>query len=201
MATLDLFRRRATELALLACLTSLLWLLYKTATALQPGEVASRKNPQFPETYIERIHLDLTSPNQYVDLKWKGTGASAMETGPFRSSTGAGWGSNDCNDPIESNAPNSLCTPKGVRKVEGFLDNLRSRPDCRYVTLIDKARAIGFHSYDFVPPYPDSMGCVRLKPEVARLIHDNSIAGTTEIVIDGTWSRAGNEEQGAGSKR
>jgi hypothetical protein len=39
-----------------------------------------------------------------------------------------------------------------------------------------------------VEPYPASKGCVRLEPFAARLIHDNSIEGVTEIVIDGTWT-------------
>ena len=81
-----------------------------------------------------------------------------------------------------------MCTPKGTRTVEGFLDHLEGGPEYRYATIIDRQRSIAFHAHPSVPPYPDSHGCVRLEPYAARLIHDNSIAGKTEIIIDGTWT-------------
>lgn len=188
-------RRWGLEIALVACVAHLGWLVYAVANAAQPGVVASQRNWDFPNTYIERIHLDLTSPKHYVTLTWAGPHAASQDTGPFRSSPGQGWGTNDCNDPVESNCPNSMCTPKGLRKVEGLEDCMRSKPHLRYLTVIDKRRAIGFHSHPTVPPYPASQGCVRLEPYAARLIHDNSIAGTTEILVDGTWTK---REQGAG---
>jgi len=181
--------RWGLEVALVACVAHLGWLMYAVANPEEPGVVPSQRNGDFPNTYISRIHLDLTSPNHWVRLTWAGPRARSQDVGPFRSSPGRGSGTNDCNDPVESNCPGSNCTPKGVRMVEGFADHLADTPQYhRYVTWIDKRRAIGFHSCASVEPYPASAGCVRLEPYAARLIHDNAIEGVTEIVIDGTWT-------------
>ncbi len=189
MGTLVQFvRRRRLEIGLLACAVNLCWLLCPVASPLDAGAVPSLQNKDFPNTYIGRIHLDLTSPDHYVRLAWVGPEAPSQEAGPFRSSTGAGWGTNDCNDSVESNCHDSRCTPKGLRKVEGFMDHLKDTPGHRYVTLIDRRRSIGFHSCPSVERVPASAGCVRLEPYAARLIHDNSIQGVTEILIDGTWT-------------
>ena len=181
-------KRWGLVVALVICVANLGWILYGATTALRPGEVRSLRVIDFPNTYIDRIHLDLTSPNQFVTLTWTGPSAAAQETGPFHSSPGIGWGTNDCNDPVESNCPGSNCTPKGLRKIEGFADHLKDEPQFRYVTYIDARRSIGFHSCPAVETYPASHGCVRLEPYAARLIHDNSIVGKTEILIDGTWT-------------
>lgn len=149
----------------------------------------SLRNVDFPSTHIGRIHLDLTCPNQLVQLQWAGPKAAEQDTGPFRSSPGAGWGNNDCNDELESNCPDSRCTPKGTRKVEGLMDHMDDDVRLQFVTVIDRVRKLSFHSHPVVPPYPASKGCVRLEPYAAQLIHDNSVVGCTEIVIDGTWSK------------
>ena len=186
---LQFVRRRGLEIALAACAAYVGWLVYPIISYTEPGIVPSLRNRDFPNTFISRIRLDLTSPNQWVRLTWIGPRAASQDTGPFRSSPGAGGGTNDCNDSVESKCPGSNCTPKGVRKVEGSADHLRDTPQYRYVTWIDKRRAIGFHSCTSVEPYPASHGCVRLEPYAARLIHDNSIVGKTEILIDGTWTK------------
>jgi hypothetical protein len=173
---------------IVGCVVCVEWLIRVNARPSPPGEVPSLTNAGFPATFISRIHLDLSSPNQYVTLTWTGRDAARQESGPFCSSPGAGWGTNDCNDSIESNCQHSLCTPKGLRKVEGFSDRMKDGHGYRYVTWIDKGRAIAFHSYPLVASYPASQGCVRLEPHVARLIYDNAIEGVTEILIDGTWT-------------
>jgi len=182
-------RRRLLETLFVGCVACFSFAAYGL---LQPpperGVVASLRNSNFPDTYIDRIDVDLTSPHHYVRLRWAGQLKNEQETGPFRSSPGAGCGDNGCGDPIESNCEGSNCTPIGTRKVEGHREHLESDPSCRYVTLIDGRRAIGFHSHDIVPSWPSSQGCVRLAPEPARLIYDNSIVGKTEIVIAGTWT-------------
>ena len=192
--------RWGLEVALVACVAHLGWLMYAHANPGEPGVVGSQRNSDFPNTYIGRIHLDLTSPNQWLRLSWGGPDAANQNTGPFRSSPGAGWGDNNCNDVVESNCPGSLCTPKGVRKVEGFADYLKDSPVHRYVTWIDVRRAIGFHSCPSVEPVPASAGCVRLESYAARLIHDNAIKGKTEIVIDGIWTNPRNTT-GTATKR
>jgi hypothetical protein len=190
-------------MTLLVCVGNLGWLVYSAANSVEPGEVGLVRNSGFPNTYISRIHLDLTAPNSSVTLTWVGADASKQEAGPFHCSPGTGWGTNDCNDPVESNCLDSRCTPKGARKVEGFCDYLKDHPESRYVTFIDIQRQIGFHSAAAVPAYPASQGCVRLEPYAARLIHDNSIVGKTEILIDGTWTNpkeSGNKEPAADRK-
>jgi hypothetical protein len=181
-------RRCSCEIALSLCAAHFAWLVIADSPRDESPELSSQRNEDFPKTYIGRIHLDLTGPYHWVRLEWAGPRAAYQNTGPYRSSPGAGAGTNDCNDPVESNCPNSLCTPKGVRKVEGFMEHLQDNPQFRYVTLIDARRVIGFHAHPSLPPFPASQGCVRLEPYAARLIYDNSIQGVTEIVIDGAWT-------------
>ncbi len=189
--------QRILLIAIAVFVVHLGWLFFSKATSLQPGEFPPQRNIDFPSTYIRKIHLNLTSPDHFVLLIWAGSKAANQAVGPFHSSPGAGWGTNDCNDPVESNCPDSMCTPKGLRKVEGFLDYLKTDKEYRYVTFIDRRRSIGFHAHPSIPAYPASQGCVRLEPYAARLIHDNSIEGVTEILIDGTWT---NPRAGSGEK-
>ena len=185
----QMLRRYGLEGAAVLATLNLVWSVYGLATALEPGEVRNLRVRDYPQTAIAYIHLDLTSPDHSVTLTWRGPTAARQPTGPFRSSPGTGWGTNDCNDPVESNCPDSRCTPKGLRQVEGFMDHLADALACRYVTLIDAHRRIGFHSHPGrLAPYPSSQGCVRLEPWVARLIHDNAVAGDTEVLVDGTWT-------------
>jgi hypothetical protein len=188
IAIMRVLKLKGLELAIIVCVGHLAWTIYAAASALQPGEVRSQRNSDFPTTYISRIHLDLTSPNSYVTLTWAGPKSERQIIGPFHSSIGAGWGTNDCNGQVESNCPDSRCTPKGLRAVEGFMDFLSDHPESKYVTLIDARRRIGFHSSSSIPLHPASQGCVRLDPYAARLIHDNSIENVTEVLIEGTWT-------------
>jgi hypothetical protein len=149
----------------------------------------SLRNGDYPRTYIESIHVDLTSPKHWVRLSWKGPDADRQETGPFHSSPGRGLGRNNCDDFDESIRDGSNCTPKGDNVVEGFSDYLPSVPQCRFVTWFDMARQIAFHSHWQVPSYPASHGCVRLSSHAAQLIHNNARIGETRVNVDGTWSR------------
>ena len=146
------------------------------------------RNADFPDTYISLIHLDLTSPHHDVTLSWTGHQAAKQDLGPFRSSPGSGLGYNDCNDPVESNCFGSECTPKGERTVEGFADAFDKLPVCKYLTFVDRQRAISFHSHPKVPDYPASQGCIRLDSYAAQLIHNNSIVGVTRVLVDGEWT-------------
>lgn len=197
MQNLNFLRRYALEILAIAFAGYFAWIIFAGGARQDSSDIFSLSVPDFPVTHIERIHLDLTGPNHFVTLQWAGPLAAQQDRGPFQSSPGAGWGKNDCNDPVESNCPDSHCTPKGIRIVEGFMDFLKDSPVHQYVTLIDKERRIGFHSCPVVENYPASKGCVRLEPYPARLIHDNSIAGETEILIDGTWTKPLAAELGA----
>lgn len=141
----------------------------------------------YPTTFISSIELDLTNPPR-VRLTWAGPEAAKQPKGPFRASPGRGWGTNDCNDVIESNCLNSRCTPKGFRTVEGLREHLKDHPECRYSTVIDSDRGISFHSHIDVPDYPSSAGCIRMTPYAAQLIYDNCCVGVTEVVVDGEWA-------------
>jgi hypothetical protein len=149
----------------------------------------SLRNADFPNTYISHIEVDLTSPNHYVRLTWTGPVAAHQETGPFHSSPGAGTGSNNCNDMEECNRKDSNCTPKGEFAVEAFSDNMKTYPDCRFVTWFLASRGIAMHYNSSVPNYPASHGCVRLQEHAAQLIHNNSLIGRTRVTVGGTWSR------------
>ena len=158
-------------------------------TAPEQVSQLSLRNSDYPNTHIQSIHISLRSPNHWVSLTWSGPQADSLEVGPFRSSPGTGRGENDCNDATESNRAGSCCTPKGTWKVAGFRDFLPSTPRFRYVTWIHMPRAIAIHSHPNIPNYPASSGCVRLEEHAAKLIHNNSIAGVTQVIVDGTWTR------------
>jgi hypothetical protein len=149
----------------------------------------SLRNADYPNTYISRIDVDLTSPNHWVRLTWSGPDAASQETGPFHSSPGRGLGNNNCDDVNESNRQNSNCTPKGTMHVQGFSEDMRTCRHCKFVTWFNIPREVAFHYYPDVPNYPASHGCVRLEDmHAAQLIHNNSKIGATEVVVDGTWT-------------
>ena len=150
----------------------------------------SLRNIDFPRTYISKIHVDLTSPYQWVTLTWSGPNARLQPTTRYHSSPGRGLGNNNCDDPAESCRVNSNCTPKGKMHVQAFSHTMITSPECRYVTWFDTTRAIALHYYPNVPNYPASHGCVRLDMYAAQLIHNNSKIGETEVVIEGKWTFA-----------
>jgi L,D-transpeptidase catalytic domain len=148
----------------------------------------SLRNSSFPDTFISEIHIDLTSPLHGVTLAWEGRYASEQPAGPFPSSPGEGTGENDCNDAEESCRNRSNCTPKGEWVVQSFSDHMSSAKVFKFVTWFNTNREIGLHSYPEITNYPDSHGCVRLSEHDAQLIHNNSIAGRTKVVVAGTWT-------------
>jgi lipoprotein-anchoring transpeptidase ErfK/SrfK len=148
----------------------------------------SLRNVDFPRTYISKIHVDLTGPNQWVTLEWSGPNARLQPTTRYHSSPGRGLGNNNCDDEAESHRPDSNCTPKGTMHVQAFSNTMVTSPACRYVTWFDTKRGIALHYYPIVPNYPASHGCIRLDEYAAQLIHNNSKIGETEVVIDGKWT-------------
>lgn len=149
----------------------------------------STKLPDFPKTYISKIDVDLTSPTHNVTLTWNGPNKSSKKAkkGPFKSSPGAGVCGKDCNDIATSKSSGSCCTPKGTRAVEGYSCALRRHPNAKWATYFHASRGIAFHYWKYVPSYPASHGCVRLKKEAAKLIYDNSIKGKTKVIVSGNW--------------
>jgi hypothetical protein len=165
----------------------------KVANRKAPGAdktARPQRNGDFPNTYIQAISVRLEDPDHPVTLAWTGPHASAQETGPFRSSPGAGLRGLNCDNTATSRRGGSHCTPKGTFSVTGFAPQLNSHPEAKDVTWFVPARGIALHYYPSVPKYAASHGCVRLETRrVAQLIQNNSRAGITQVIVDGTWTK------------
>ncbi len=161
-----------------------------TAVATRATADHPLRNAGFPSTYIKEIVVSLDDPDHWVTLKWTGPQAASQETGPFRSSPGAGNKGLNCDLGPTSRRSGSHCTPKGTRTVEGFARRLNSDSRAEYVTWFHRGRAIAFHYFPSVPKYAASHGCVRLESKrTARLIQDNSRVDRTLVTVGGTWTK------------
>jgi hypothetical protein len=148
------------------------------------------RNGNFPDTYIQQISVNLDDPDHWLILTWTGPSADGQETGPFKTSPGAGLKGLNCNDDATSRRSGSKCTPKGTYPVQGFQQRLNSDSRATYVTWFMQSRGIALHYFPIVPDYAASHGCVRIELEqVARLIQDNSLVGNTQVVVGGTWTK------------
>ena len=148
------------------------------------------RNDDFPQTYIQQISVSLDDPDHSLTLTWTGPKADSQETGPFRTSPGAGLKGLNCDDGATSRRSGSKCTPKGTRPVQGFQRRLNSDSRATYVTWFMQSRGIALHYFPIVPEYAASHGCVRIESVgVARLIQDNSIVDDTQVVVSGTWTK------------
>jgi len=148
------------------------------------------RNDDFPQTFIQQISVSLDDPDHSLTLTWTGPKADSQETGPFRTSPGAGLRGLNCDDDATSRRSGSKCTPKGTRSVQGFQRRLNSDSRATYVTWFMQSRGIALHYFPSVPQYAASHGCVRIElVNVARLIQDNSIVDDTQVVISGTWTK------------
>ena len=148
------------------------------------------RNDDFPQTYIQQISVSLDDPGHSLTLTWTGPKADSQETGPFRTSPGAGLKGLNCDDDATSRRSGSKCTPKGTRSVEGFARRLNSDSRATYVTWFMQSRGIALHYFPSVPEYAASHGCVRVElVDVARLIQDNSLVDDTQVVVSGTWTK------------
>jgi hypothetical protein len=148
------------------------------------------RNDDFPQTYIQQISVSLDDPDHSLTLTWTGPKADSQETGPFRTSPGAGLKGLNCDNDATSRRSGSKCTPKGTRAVEGFQRRLNSDSRATYVTWFMQSRGIALHYFPSVPEYAASHGCVRIElQDVARLIQDNSLVDDTQVVVSGTWTK------------
>ena len=160
--------------------------------AAQPQTRAAHplRNNDFPQTCIRQISVSLDDPNHWLTLTWKGPKADSQETGPFRTSPGAGLKGLNCDNETTSRRSGSKCTPKGTYPVQGFQRRLNSDSRATYVTWFMQRRGIALHYFPIVPKYAASHGCVRIQSvHVAQLIQDNSIVGDTKVIVDGTWTK------------
>jgi L,D-transpeptidase-like protein len=148
------------------------------------------RNDDFPQTFIQQISVSLDDPDHSLTLTWTGPKADSQETGPFRTSPGAGLKGLNCDNDSTSRRSGSKCTPKGTRPVEGFQRRLNSDSRATYVTWFMQSRGIALHYFPSVPEYAASHGCVRIElQDVARLIQDNSLVDDTQVVVSGTWTK------------
>jgi hypothetical protein len=147
-------------------------------------------NDDVPQTYIKEISVSLDDPDHWLTLTWTGPNADSQETGPFRTSPGAGLRGLNCDDEATSRRSGSKCTPKGTYPVQGFQRRLNSDSRATYVTWFMQRRGIALHYFPSVPEYAASHGCVRIESEdVARLIQNNSRVDETQVVVSGTWTK------------
>jgi hypothetical protein len=148
------------------------------------------RNDDFPQTYIQQISVSLDDPDHSLTLTWTGPKADSQETGPFRTSPGAGLKGLNCDVDATSRRSGSKCTPKGTHPVQGFQRRLNSDSRATYVTWFVQRRGIALHYFPIVPEYAASHGCVRIESVgVARLIQDNSLVDDTQVVVSGTWTK------------
>ena len=148
------------------------------------------RNDDFPNTYIAQIDVQLDDPDHPMTLTWTGANADAQETGPFRTSPGAGVEGINCDITATSRKSGTKCTPKGTFTVEGFQYQLNSDSRAKYVTWFQQWRGIALHYFPNVPTYAASHGCVRIESKrVARLVQDNSRVDRTKVVVSGTWTK------------
>src|SRR4026209_628730 len=140
-------------------------------------------NDDFPQTYIREISVSLDDPDHCLTLAWTGPNADSQDTGPFKTSPGAGLRGLNCDNEATSRRSGSKCTPKGTYPVQGFQRRLNSDSRATYVTWFMQRRGIALHYCPIVPEYAASHGCVRIElVGVARLIQDNSLVDDTQVV-------------------
>jgi L,D-transpeptidase-like protein len=164
----------------------------KPAFKISPQILAANplRNENFPGTYIREISVSLDDPDHWLTLTWTGPNAGSQETGPFRTSPGAGLRGLNCDDDATSRRSGSKCTPKGTYPVQGFQRRLNSDSRATYVTWFMQSRGVALHYFPIVPRYAASHGCVRIESaDVARLIQENSLVGDTHVVVSGTWTK------------
>ena len=68
------------------------------------------RNDDFPQTYIQQISVSLDDPDHSLTLTWTGPKADSQQTGPFRTSPGAGLKGLNCDDDATSRRSGSKCT-------------------------------------------------------------------------------------------
>lgn len=162
-----------------------------------------RTVPGFPETYIQHVDVDVTSPAS-IRCRWTGPNASDHDSGPFEATVGDGAGTSDCNDVEESNEPGSNCTPKGDFTIERQACSLGNHDRAKNASYFQSARGIAFHYWPNRPDCPASHGCVRLERRVSQVLWDNCInEGTssehgqpaTTVNVSGTWRPCGGADR------
>ena len=162
----------------------------KAAPSTRATSSKPLRNSDYPRTYIKKISISLDDPDHWMTLTWTGPEAGSQETGPFRTSPGAGMKGINCDIGTTSRRSGTKCTPKGTLPVSGFQSRLNSDSRAVFVTWFQRARGIALHYFPIVPKFAASHGCVRIESKrVAQLIQENSRIDLTKVIVDGTWTK------------
>ena len=162
----------------------------KAALSTRATSSKPLRNSDYPRTYIKKISISLDDPDHWMTLTWTGPEAGSQETGPFRTSPGAGAKGINCDIAATSRRSGTKCTPKGTLPVSGFQSRLNSDSRAVFVTWFQRACGIALHYFPIVPEYAASHGCVRIESKrVAQLIQENSRIDLTKVTVDGTWTK------------
>src|SRR5207247_3693889 len=105
------------------------------------------RNDDFPQTFIQEISVSLDDPDHSLILTWTGPQADSQETGPFKTSPGAGLRGLTCDDETTSRRSGSKCKPKGTSPVQCFQRRLNSDSRATYVTWFKQSRGIALHYF------------------------------------------------------
>jgi Domain of unknown function (DUF4157)/LysM domain len=144
-------------------------------------------NRDYPDVYVSRVNINLSNLTSGLRIVWSSETAQTRTMFRIRDynfSPGLGLCSVCCNTRIESNTPDSLCTPIGL-----FTVTRNSRPhldgfdDALYPTEFSRP-GIAIH-VGSLPARPASHGCARTTNAAAQIIQYNSIVGVTEINVTG----------------
>ena len=168
------------------------------------SQVCGRANTQvsdFPNTYIEKVSIDLGNHTDGMQIHWnRQTAETRALASSFDISPGAGLCSLCCDDTATSQTGDSLCTPKGNSEINRYACQLSSTAwakNASFFELGDSRSGIAIHSgYEgHVPSFPASHGCVRTTNQGSAVVWDNSSARAiredpppTKVEVSGTWN-------------
>jgi hypothetical protein len=102
------------------------------------------QNDDFPQTYIQQISVSLDDPDHSLTLSWTGPKADSRDTGPFRTSPGAGLKGLNCDNDATSRRSGSKCTPKGTYPVQASNEGLTAILAQRTLPGLCKAEVLRF---------------------------------------------------------
>ena len=102
------------------------------------------RNDDFPQTYIQQISVRLDDPDHPLTLTWTGPKSDSQETGPFRTSPGAGLKGLNCDNEATSRRSGSKCTPKGTHPWKASNEDLTANLALHTLRGLCKAEALRF---------------------------------------------------------
>lgn len=167
------------------------------------AQVCGRENKKvsdFPNTYIERVSIDLGRLSSGMQIHWnRPTPETRSLPSRFPISPGAGLCNLCCNEAETSQDTDTLCTPKGNSEINRYACQLQSTSWAKNASFFepgDSRSGIAIHSGKdgHVPSFPASHGCVRTTDLGSAVVWDNSSSRSireepapTQVQVSGTW--------------